>query len=87
MIIKPLGTKVLIKMLEGEAKTKSGIILSTKKEDKPQMAQVISVGREVEQVKENEKIIVSRYIGTQVKIDGEEYIILQEKEILAKWEE
>lgn len=85
-MIKPLGKMVLIKMLEGNLKANSGIILSTKKEDKPQIAQVMAIGEEVERIKENDKIIVSRYSGTQVKINREEYIILQEKEILAKLE-
>lgn len=85
-MIKPLGSKVLIKMQIGQEVTKTGIILTAKKENKPIMATVIEIGDKVTNVKNNDEIIVSRYIGTQIKYDNEEYVILDEKEILARLE-
>ena len=85
-MIKPLGSKVLIKMQIGQEVTKTGIILTAKKENKPIIATVIATGDKVTNVKNNDKIIVSRYIGTQIKYDNEEYVILDEKEILARLE-
>lgn len=85
-MIKPLGSKVLIKMQIGQEVTKTGIILAAKKENKPIVATVISIGNKVTTVKNNDEVIVSRYIGTQIKYDNEEYVILDEKEILARLE-
>ena len=85
-MIKPLGSKVLIKMQIGQEITKTGIILTAKKENKPIIATVIATGDKVTNVKNNDEIIVSRYIGTQIKYDNEEYVILDEKEILARLE-
>ena len=85
-MIKPLGSKVLIKMQIGQEVTKTGIILTAKKENKPIMATVIEIGDKVTNVKNNDEIIVSRYIGTQIKYDNEQYVILDEKEILARLE-
>lgn len=85
-MIKPLGSKVLIKMQTGKEVTKTGIILTAKKENKPIIARIISVGNKVSTVKNNDEIIVSRYIGTQIKYENEEYVILDEKEILARLE-
>ena len=82
-MIKPLGSKVLIKMQISQEVTKTGIILAAKKENKPIIATVISIGNKVMTVKNNDEVIVSRYIGTQIKYDNEEYVILDEKEILA----
>lgn len=83
-MIRPLKDNVLIKFIEGQEVSKAGIILTHKKEDKPQIAKVIAVGEDTEQVKEKDSIIASRYIGNQVFIDNQEYIILKEREILAK---
>ena len=83
-MIRPLKDNVLIKFIEGQEVSKTGIILTHKKEDKPQIAKVIAVGEEAKQVEENDSIIASRYIGNQVFIDNQEYIILKEREILAK---
>lgn len=85
-MIRPLGSKVLIKMQIGQEVTKTGIILTAKKENKPIIATVIAIGDKVTNVKNNDEIIVSRYIGTQIKYDNEEYVILDEKEILARLE-
>ena len=91
MTMKPLGDRVVIKNMEAEETTKGGIILTTAAKEKPQMAQVIAVGpggnvdgKEITmQVKVGEKVIYSKYAGTEVKLDGEEYIILKQNDILA----
>lgn len=85
-MLTPIKTKVLIKMQEGQEVTKSGIILTANKENKPILAKVISIGKEVTQVKINDDVIVSRYIGNKIKYNNEEYIVLEEKEILARLE-
>ena len=90
-MIKPLGSRVLIKMKEGEETTKSGIILSSGSKEKPQVAEVIEVGpgevidgkAETMNVKKGDNIIVSEYAGTKVKYEGEEYIIVKQNDILA----
>ena len=91
MNIKPLADRVVIKMVEAEETTKSGIILAGSAKEKPQVAEVVAVGpggvvdgKEVEmQVKEGQKVIYSKYAGTEVKLDGEEYIIVRQNDILA----
>ena len=93
-MIKPLSDRVLIKMCEAEETTKSGIILSSGSQEKPQIAEVIEVGpggvidgKKVEmQVKKGDKVITSKYSGTEVKYEGEEYIIVRQSDILAKVE-
>ena len=90
-MIKPLSDRVLIKMVKAEETTKSGIILSSGSQEKPQIAEVISVGpggivdgEKVEmQVKKGDKVITSKYSGTEVKYEGEEYIIVRQSDILA----
>ena len=90
-MIKPLGDRVLIKMKEGEETTKSGIILSASAKEKPQIAKVIAVGpggnidgNNVEMyIKEGQKVIVSKYSGTEVKYEGVEYLIVKQSDILA----
>ena len=90
-MIKPLGSRVLIKMKEGEETTKSGIILASSAQEKPQIAEVIEVGpgevidgkAETMNVKKGDNIIVSEYAGTKVKYEGEEYIIVKQNDILA----
>ena len=92
MKIKPLGDRVVIKMLECEDTTKSGIILAGTAKEKPQMAEVVAVGpggvvegkEVVMEVKVGDKVITSKYAGTEVKLDGEEYTILRQNDILAK---
>ena len=90
-MIKPLADRVLIKMKEGEETTKSGIILSAASKEKPQIAEVIAVGpggnvegNNIEmQVKAGDKVIVSKYAGTEVKYESEEYLIVKQADILA----
>lgn len=91
-MIKPLTDRVLIKMIEGEETTKSGIILSAGAKEKPQIAEVLEVGpggkvdgEIIEmQVKKGDKVIVSKYSGTEIKYEGEDYIIVRQNDILAK---
>ena len=91
MNIKPLGDRVVIKMLESEETTKGGIILAGAAKEKPQMAEVLAVGPGATEdgklipmeVKVGDKVLMSKYAGTEVKIDGNEYIILSQKDILA----
>ena len=90
-MIKPLSDRVLVKMKEREETTKSGIILASTAKEKPQIAQVIEVGpgrivdgkREEMTVKKGDNVVISQYAGTEVKFEGEEYIILKEEDILA----
>ena len=91
MTIKPLFDRVVIKDVESEETTKSGIILTAAAKEKPQMAEVLAVGpggmvdgKEVKmQVKVGQKVIYSKYAGTEVKLDGEEIIIVRQSDILA----
>lgn len=91
MKIRPLADRVVIKKVEAEEKTTSGIILPGSAKEQPQMAQVIEVGpggfvdgNEIKmEVEVGDKIIYSKYAGNEVKIDGEEYIILRQSDILA----
>ena len=90
-MIKPLQDRVVLKMIENEETTKSGIILSSGAKEKPQVAEIIEVGPGGEidgkpvkmYVKKGDKVIVSKYAGTEVKIDGEEYITVKQDDILA----
>ena len=90
MKIKPLADRVVIKMVEAEEKTKSGIILTGSAKEQPQMAEVIEVGpggmvdgKEIKmEVKAGDRVIFSKYAGTEVKLDGEEYIIVRQHDIL-----
>ena len=90
-MLKPLQDRVVIKMMEGEETTKSGIILSGTAQEKPQIAEVIEVGPgekidgKIEPiiVKKGDNIIVSKYSGTEVKYEGTDYIIVKQDDILA----
>ncbi len=90
-MIKPLADRVLIKMIESEETTKSGIILSAGSKEKPQVAEVIEVGpggnvdgKEIKMnIKKGEHVIVNKYAGTEVKYEGEEYLIVRQNDILA----
>ena len=85
-MIKPVNDKVLIEFIEGQDIKKSGIIITHKKEDRPQIAQVLAAGEKTTQVSKGDMVVVSRYIGEQFKDEGKEYVILKEKDILAKVE-
>lgn len=91
MNIKPLGDRVVIKSLPSEEKTKSGIIMPDTAKEKPQEGEIVAVGpgkmekgeRVALDVKVGDRVIYSKYAGTEVKYDGEEYLILKETDILA----
>ncbi|MBQ1472182.1 MAG: co-chaperone GroES [Lachnospiraceae bacterium] len=91
MKLVPLTDRVVLKQLEAEETTKSGIILASAAQEKPQEAEVIAVGpggivdgkEVVMQVKVGQKVIYSKYAGTEVKLDGEEYKIVRQDDILA----
>ncbi|MBQ4538278.1 MAG: co-chaperone GroES [Oscillospiraceae bacterium] len=91
MTIKPLADRVVIKMVEAEETTKSGIILTSAAKEKPQVAEIIAVGpggvvdgkEIVMYVKPGDKVLMSKYAGTEVKVDGVEYTILRQSDILA----
>ncbi|SET26438.1 co-chaperone GroES [[Clostridium] polysaccharolyticum] len=91
MKLVPLNDKVVLKQLEAEETTKSGIVLPGQAQEKPQQAEVVAVGpggvvdgKEITmQVKAGDKVIYQKYAGTNVKLDGEEYIIVKESDIIA----
>jgi len=91
MTLKPLADRVVIKSLEAEETTKSGIVLPGGAKEKPQMAQVLAVGpggivdgKEINMyVNVGDKVIYSKYAGTEVKLDGTEYIVVRQNDILA----
>ena len=91
MKIKPLGERVVIKMLEAEETTKSGIVLPGTAKEKPQVAEIVAVGpggmidgKEIKmEVKVGDKVLISKYAGTEVKLDDVEYTILKQGDILA----
>ncbi|BDF66672.1 10 kDa chaperonin [Oscillospiraceae bacterium] len=91
MKLMPLGDRVIIKMMEAEEKTKGGLILTGSAKEKPEVAEVVEVGpgglvdgKEVKMtVKKGQKVITSKYSGTEVKVDGEEYTIVRQGDILA----
>ena len=90
-MLKPLSDRVIVKMTEKEETTKSGIILAGNAQEKSQIAEVLEVGpgelvngkREEMTVKKGDNVVVSKYAGTEVKYEGEDYIILREEDILA----
>ena len=92
MNIKPLGERIVLKVLESEEKTKSGIVLPDTAKEKPQMGEVLAVGsgklldngtKLPLEVKVGDRVLFAKYAGTEVKLDGEEYMVLKETDILA----
>lgn len=90
MNLRPLGDRIIIKKVEAEEKTKSGIVLPSTAKEQPLMAEVVAVGDEIlndekkkEQVKPGDKVIFSKYAGTEVKVDDVELTILKLADILA----
>lgn len=91
-MLKPLGDRVVVKRIEEEAKTKGGIVLPDTAKEKPQKGKVIAVGsgrtldngtKVALEVKEGDTVVFAKYGGTEIEIDGEEYIILSERDLLA----
>ncbi|MDD3692410.1 MAG: co-chaperone GroES [Oscillospiraceae bacterium] len=91
MTIKPLADRIVLKMVEADETTKSGIILAGSAKEKPQVAEVVAVGpggnvegKEITMyVKVGDKVLTSKYSGTEVKLDGQEYTIVRQSDILA----
>ena len=91
MKLKPLGDRVVLKFTQAEEVTKAGLILASAAQEKPQVAEVISVGpggmidgKEIKmEVKTGDRVILSKYSGTEVKLDNEEYIVVKQSDILA----
>ena len=91
MTIRPLADRVVIKMVEAEETTKSGIILTAAAQEKPSIAEIVAVGpggnvdgkEIVMNVKVGDKVLISKYAGTEVKVDGEKYTIVRQNDILA----
>jgi len=90
--LRPVGDRVVVKVIEQEEKTKSGIVLPDTAKEKPQQGEVIAVGtgrildngqKVPLEIKEGDKVIFTKYAGTEVKVEGEEYLILSERDILA----
>ncbi len=90
-MIRPLQDRVVIKMIEAEETTKSGIILSSSSKEKPQIAEVLEVGpggnvdgKEIEMfIKKGDKVITNKYAGTEIKYEGQDLIIVKQSDILA----
>lgn len=91
-MMKPLGDRVIVKVVEREEKTQSGILLPETAKEKPQMADVVAVGsgrlcesgtRVVPEVAVGDRVVFAKYSGTEVKVDGVDYLILSERDILA----
>ena len=91
MTIKPLADRIVIKMTEAEETTKSGLILAAASKEKPQVAEVVAVGpggvvdgeKVYMYLKVGDKVLLSKYAGTEVKVDDVEYTILRQSEVLA----
>lgn len=91
MTLKPLGDRVVLKFCEAEESTKSGLLLTSAAQEKPQTAEILAVGpggvvdgKEIKmEVEVGNKVILNKYAGTEVKIDGETYVIVRQSDILA----
>ena len=90
MNLRPLGDRIVIKKVEVEEKTKSGIVLPSTAKEQPQMAEVVAIGADItgdekkkDQIKVGDKVIFSKYAGTEIKVDSEELTILKLADILA----
>ena len=81
--IKPLGTRVLVEQIEAETKTASGLIIPDSAKEKPLQAKVLAIGSDVDQIKVGETVIYGKFIGTELNFDGNDYLMLEQSEILA----
>ncbi len=83
--IQPLGTRVLIKPIEQESKTASGLLLPESAKEKPQTGLVVAVGDDEEmKLKVNDKVLFAKYTGTEFKLDGTEYLLMESSDVLAR---
>ena len=84
--LQPMGTRVLIKPLEQESKTSSGLLLPETAREKPQTGLVVAIGDDEEiKLKVNDKVLFAKYSGTEFKMDGTEYLLLEANDVLAKF--
>lgn len=91
MKLRPLGDKVVLKVLDSEEKTASGIVLPDSAQEKSQQAKVMAVGpgrvvdgvKEIMELKEGDTVLFAKYSGTEVKFEGEDYLVINQKEVLA----
>jgi chaperonin GroES len=83
MKLQPLADRIVARSLEAEAKSASGILLPDSAKEKPMMGEVEAVGKEVKEVKVGDKILYAKYGPTEVKIDGQELLLLKEEDVLA----
>jgi chaperonin GroES len=85
MKLKPLGERVVLKEVEVESKTKSGIILPDEAKEKPQYAEVVALGDKIENasIDIKSKVVYKKYSGTEISLDGEDYIIIELEDLLA----
>lgn len=82
-MLKPLADRVVLKRIEKEAATASGIVLPDTAKERPEQGEVIEVGTEVKEIKKGDKVVFSKYGPTEVKVEGIEYLIVKEEDILA----
>lgn len=91
-MLKPLGDRVVVRVIEGEERTSGGIVLPQTAKEKPQEAEVLAVGpgkllddgsRASMEVREGDRVIFAKYAGTEVKVEGKEFLVISEKDILA----
>lgn len=83
MKLKPLADRIVLKQIEAEEKTASGIILPDSAKEKPSEGKVVAVGKEVKEVKASDIVLYSKYGPTEVKVDGEDLLVVKEEDILA----
>lgn len=83
MNLQPLADRVVAKNIEAEAKSAAGILLPESAKEKPQAGEVLAVGKDVKEVKTGDKILYAKYGPTEVKVDGEELLLLKEEDVLA----
>lgn len=88
MKLKPIGERIVVKMIEVEEKTVSGIVLPSSAKEEPQVAEVVAVSEDLKKsdnidIKVGDKVIYSKYSGTEVKLENEEYIIVKTEDVLA----
>ena len=83
--IQPMGSRVLIQPIEQESKTSSGLLLPETAKEKPQTGRVVAVGEDEEiKLRVNDKVLFAKYTGTEFKLDGNEYLLLEANDVLAK---
>lgn len=82
-MLRPLGERVILKRTEAETKTVSGIVLPDSAKEKPEIGEVIEIGKEVKEIKKGDRVVFSKYSPTEIKLEGQEYLIVKEEDVLA----